>query len=267
MHAGQNGSDERHEFQQLQIEHFAGADEAKFAWQTTNPYLKQTEGELLSTVRVEATDRLLEVGCGEGANLEHLRMVPARTVGVDFSSAKVCWAQRRHSQARFVCSDAASLPFRDGYFDVVLCRDVLHHVADKPRVVAEMIRVCRSRGLIVIIEPNGYSPIMRMFGLLVRAERDLVRNSVSRLTGLLVGHHVETPRVARAQPFPLGRALFHYKWGLPGLSSWLGGLILGMERLLGRLSPSGLWGYIIIEVLKRDPDPVGVSLSEKRARP
>ena len=127
----QKCSDARQEFQRLQIEHFAGADEAKFVWQTTNPYLKQTEGELLSTVRPEVADRLLEVGCGEGANLEHLHMVPARTVGVDLSSAKVSWAQRRCSQARFVCSDAASLPFRDGYFDVILCRDVLHHVVDK----------------------------------------------------------------------------------------------------------------------------------------
>ena len=35
------------------------------------------------------------------------------------------------------------IPFRDEMFDVVLCRDVLHHVVDKSEAVGELIRVCR----------------------------------------------------------------------------------------------------------------------------
>ncbi|MFQ5991837.1 MAG: class I SAM-dependent methyltransferase [Nitrospiraceae bacterium] len=252
-HSTQNGRSELQRFQRLQVEHFAKADEAKFLWQTTDPYLARTERELLKQVPFTATDRLLEVGCGEGGNLELLQTIPAHTVGVDFSRAKVGWALGRVRRARFVCSDAGRLPFRGACFDVILCRDVLHHVADKSRVVEEMVRVCRPEGRIVIIEPNGSSPIMRLLGILVPAERDLVRNSLQRIARLLDRRQVDAPNVAWAQPFPFGRVLFHYRWGLPWLSGWLASFVLHAERLLGALIPSGWWSYMILSVIKQGP--------------
>src|SRR5688572_2172482 len=49
-------------FQRLQIEHFARADEAKFLWQTKDPYLAKTERALLEHIPLKNSDRLLEVG-------------------------------------------------------------------------------------------------------------------------------------------------------------------------------------------------------------
>ena len=252
-HTPRNGMNELQRFQRLQVEHFAKADEAKFLWQTTDPYLARTERELLEQVPLMATDQLLEVGCGEGGNLELLQTAPAHTVGVDFSRAKVGWALGRVRRARFVCSDAGRLPFRGGCFDVILCRDVLHHVTDKSQVVEEMVRVCRPEGRIVIIEPNGSSPIMRLLGILIPAERDLVRNSLSRIARLLDLRQVGAPSITWAQPLPFGRVLFHYRWGLPWLSGWLASFVLYAERLLGALIPSGWWGYMILSVIKQGP--------------
>ncbi len=240
-------------FERLQAEHFASADEAKFFWQTRDPYLARTERALLARVPFRKTDRLLEVGCGEGGNLALLEVPPANAVGVDLSRDKVSWARRHFAVARFVCADATRLPFREGMFDVVLCRDVLHHVMDKPEVVGELIRVCRAFGRIVIIEPNGGSPIMALLGLLVRAERDQVRNSLGRLLTLLDRGQVAEPDVMWAQPFPVGRVLFHYRWGLPRLSGWLAGSVLAAERLIGRVMPRERWAYIIITTVKTAP--------------
>jgi SAM-dependent methyltransferase len=255
-HSTQNGRSEQQRFQRLQVEHFAKADEAKFLWQTTDPYLARTERALLEQVPFTATDRLLEVGCGEGGNLELLQTTPAHTVGVDFSRAKVGWALGRVRRARFVCSDAGRLPFRGACFDVILCRDVLHHVTDKSRVVEEMVRVCCPSGRIVIIEPNGLSPIMLLLGLLIPAERDVARNSLQRLARLLDQRQIGEQKVAWAQPFPFGRVLFHYRWGLPRLSRPLGSVVLHTERLLGKLIPSRLWSYMILSVIKQGSNTV-----------
>ena len=186
-------------FERLQGEYFSRADEAKFLWQTRNAYQSRTERELLQRVPVKAEDRLLEVGCGEGANLELLDPAPAISVGVDFSRAKVRWAARRPAQARFACGDATRLPFRDACFDVILCRDVLHHVADKSKVIDELLRVCRPLGRIIIIGPNGRSPVM---WLLVPAERELMRNCLGRLYPLLDHYQVVQPEAGWAQHFP-----------------------------------------------------------------
>jgi len=249
------GPDQRRAFQRLQEAHFAHADAAKFIWQTKDAYLSRTERLLLKHVSVHGSDRLLEIGCGEGGNLELIDRVPAGAVGVDFSRAKVSWANRHLAGARFVCADAGCLPFPDETFDLILCRDVLHHVPDKSGVVNEMVRVCRTPGRMVIIEPNGRSPIMWLLGILVPAERDLLRNSLGRLQPLLERPQVEHRDVVWAQPFPLGRILFHYRWGLPGLSASWGRAVLGIERLIGRMIPSDRWGYIILTAVKRLTGP------------
>jgi SAM-dependent methyltransferase len=239
-------------FNRLQIEYFARADGAKFRWQTADPYLATTERALLDLAKVAGSERLLEVGCGEGANLKLIAAAPRRSMGVDFSLAKVQWAARHVPGARFARADATRLPFRDGSFDVVLCRDVLHHLAapDKQKVLDESIRVCREAGRIIVIEPNGRSPIIRLQGLMVEAERDALLNSRARLEPLFNREQVARPQVAWAQPFPLGRILFHYRWGMPRLSRFLAGSVLGLERLLGKRIPSQCWAYIVVTLIK-----------------
>ena len=238
-------------FHQLQAEHFASADSEKFAWQTTNAYLARTEQELLERVPVRPADRLLEVGCGEGGNLRLLTELPSYAVGMDLSQAKVRWARRHVAGVAFTCADALRLPFREGSFDLVLCRDVLHHVSDKAGVVGEMVRVCRPDGRLVIIEPNGCSPIMWLLGVVVPAERDLMRNSARRLQPLLDDWPLDDREVTWRQPFPIGRVLFHYRWGLPGLAERLGRLVRALEHGVGRVMPMQHWGYIVITAVKR----------------
>jgi SAM-dependent methyltransferase len=135
-------------------------------------------------------------------------------------------------------------------FDVILCRDVLHHVEDKRAVVDELVRVCRASGRIVIIEPNGRSPIMWLLGMLVRAERDLAQNSLRRVLALLDRRQVAEPDVILVQPFPIGRVVFHYRWGMSLLSAHLAGVVLAAERLLGRLVTTDRWAYMIVTAVK-----------------
>ena len=242
-------------FRRLQIEYFADADAAKFHWQTADAYLARTERALIDHLRLSGHERLLEVGCGEGGNLKLLGTRPHQTIGVDYSFGKVRWAAQHVPGAGFARADATVLPFPGETFDVVLCRDVLHHleVSDKQKVVAEMLRVCREGGRVVVIEPNGGNPIMRLQGLMVEAEQDVLKNSLPRLEGFFDRRDGTKPTVLWAQPFPLGRILFHYRWGLPRLSRFLAGLVLALEGLIGKLVPSRRFGYIIIMMDKGQP--------------
>src|SRR3989441_8515035 len=129
------GRDDLSRFQRLQVEHFARADEAKFLWQTQDAYLAKTERALLDRVPVKSSDRLLEVGCGEGGNLQLLGLTPLSAVGVDFSHAKVSWARHHCGAARFVCADATGLAFEDEHFDVGLWRECLVPPVDKWEVI------------------------------------------------------------------------------------------------------------------------------------
>jgi SAM-dependent methyltransferase len=55
---------------------------------------------------------------------------------------------------RIVSGDATALPFPDGYFDAAVCVRVLHHFADPSSVVAELGRVVRPGGVVVLEYAN-----------------------------------------------------------------------------------------------------------------
>ncbi len=86
-----------------------------------------------------------------------------QVVGIDLTPALLhLGAQRLHAQGigniLLQEANAETLPFTDESFDVVYCRSSLHHFADPHRAVAEMVRVCRSGGRIVLVDliaPSG----------------------------------------------------------------------------------------------------------------
>jgi ubiquinone/menaquinone biosynthesis C-methylase UbiE len=107
---------------------------------------------------------VLETGCGGGRLLLPLiRQRPGITVvGIDLARAALAGLS---SQVRggLVQADVASLPFREGTFDIVLCRHVLGHLAEAGRRAAasEMLRVLKAGGLLLF---EGFSTGDARFG-------------------------------------------------------------------------------------------------------
>jgi SAM-dependent methyltransferase len=97
--------------------------------------------------------RLLDVGCGTGANLAALRdaLQDADIVGLDPSdrAREVC---KRRGFAT-IAAAATEMPFGDATFDVVTALDVLEHVADDGRAVTELQRVLRPGGIAIVTVP------------------------------------------------------------------------------------------------------------------
>jgi SAM-dependent methyltransferase len=126
-----------------------------------------------------AGKRVLDVGCGNGIFTTRLAGLAGLVVGVDLSSHML--GCNPHPQR--VQGSAAALPFADSSFDIAFEANLLHHVADPEAVLREIGR-CSSRFL-MLIEPNRWNPLMFGFGLLVKAERGLLRSSRGTMVRLV----------------------------------------------------------------------------------
>lgn len=239
------------EFQQRQRRFFEVADAAHFAWQTGHPYIAATERELLAGLPLDTGTLMLEVGCGEGANLVNVLastdVRPKRVVGIDLFERKMTFAAAHVSAGRFACADALALPFAAGSFDVVLCRDVLHHLEDREKALAELRRVVRPGGCVRILEPNGQSPLMRLLALIRPHERGILRNTVASLHSL-VRDQFPDARIDVRQPLPISRLLLHHQLGVPWIASSAGvrRALRAIEAGFGRVVPQRWWAYVVI---------------------
>jgi SAM-dependent methyltransferase len=95
--------------------------------------------------------RLLDAGCGSGRTLDELSRY-GRVSGIDLSPEAVASARRRgHDDVRV--ARVEQLPFDDATFDLVTCLDVVEHTPDDRATLAELRRVTRPAGLLIVTVP------------------------------------------------------------------------------------------------------------------
>jgi ubiquinone/menaquinone biosynthesis C-methylase UbiE len=107
---------------------------------------------------LSAGDRVLDVGCGTGDDVRALAMLVApagEVIGIDASETMISVAQERSRAGslpvEFAVGDAAKLDFSDNTFDACRCETVLMHLEGDPaRAIAEMARVTRAGGHVVV---------------------------------------------------------------------------------------------------------------------
>jgi SAM-dependent methyltransferase len=116
--------------------------------------------------RLDAVRDALDVGSGVGHWGMLLASVMREDLRVTGLERETAWVEeaRARAEARglggrftFVPGDAQELPFGDASFDLVTCQTVLIHLRDPRAALAEMIRVTRPGGLVVVAEPNNLS--------------------------------------------------------------------------------------------------------------
>ncbi|GAA2696224.1 methyltransferase domain-containing protein [Actinoplanes palleronii] len=95
---------------------------------------------------------LLDAGCGGGLLAPHVRHLGYRHVGVDLRRSGLALAGERGVLP--VVADVSVLPFADDIADVVVAGEILEHVTDLSGTVAELCRVLRPGGLVVLDTVN-----------------------------------------------------------------------------------------------------------------
>jgi len=106
---------------------------------------------LLRRAGITAAPRILDAGCGTGRNLAEFGRLGAAE-GVDVSADAVEFCHRR-GLTGVQQAPLEELPFDDGRFDLILATDVIEHLDDDRRALAELRRVAVPGAHLVITVP------------------------------------------------------------------------------------------------------------------
>lgn len=112
-----------------------------------------------------AGERILDLGCGDGALTKKLVDMGCPVIGVDSSAPQVEAARKLGIDARVM--NAEALPFRDE-FDAVFSNAVLHWIRDADPLLAGVFRALKSGGRFVA-ECGGYGCVRKIRAALVQA--------------------------------------------------------------------------------------------------
>lgn len=162
-----------------------------------------------------AAGRTLDVGCGTSLIIQSLN----NAVGMDYSMSKVRFLRRYGLP--LLRGSAFALPFREASFDCLISSQVIEHIRFDQSLFAEMRRVLRPGGTLIIGTPDyatiGWRIIEPLYGLLMPGgyrDEHITRYTRAGLQQLLASHgfvHQDTAYIARSE------LIMRYRKGeLPG---------------------------------------------------
>ena len=101
--------------------------------------------------------RVLEVGCGTGViTLDLAACSPALVHGLDLSFPRLRFARQQDAASSFACGNALALPYGAETFDLVCCHYFLLWVDHPANALAEMRRVTRHGGAVLVLAEPDY---------------------------------------------------------------------------------------------------------------
>ena len=92
------------------------------------------------------------MGAGTGNFLSLFSEVAGRLIAIDLTPAMLEVARRRHEGIEVLAGDGARLPIASRSIDLVATAQVLHHIHEPVPVIAEMARVARDDGNVLIVD-------------------------------------------------------------------------------------------------------------------
>jgi SAM-dependent methyltransferase len=177
------GTDDEAERRILEAHRIVGDDEAELfgtavdvpelevaagyaRWSTTydapgNPLISVEEPIVWELLDGAPAGRALDAACGTGRHARRLVARGHEVVGIDATHEMLARARENVPGATFRQGDVCALPLDDASFDLVVCALALEHVADLGLAIAELARVVRPRGRVIISELH---PVLKALG-------------------------------------------------------------------------------------------------------
>ncbi len=112
---------------------------------------------LIEMAEVRHDDNVLDVACGPGLVACEFARQAGQVTGIDITPAMIEQAGKRQRELNlenlsWAVGDAVPLPYADGSFSLVITRYSFHHLLAPERALAEMIRVCRPGGRVMVAD-------------------------------------------------------------------------------------------------------------------
>lgn len=167
------------------------------AWYDTprGRWIGEREFCLLShQVSPKAGDNVLDAGCGTGWFTRRLALQQGlKVMGLDINAEALEFARSRDVISNYLRGDALQLPFENESFDLVISIAALCFVKDWPAALSEIVRVCRGRFAIGLL--NRHSLLLRQKGQdggtgAYRGAHWHTAREVRGVLGTLPAHHV-----------------------------------------------------------------------------
>jgi SAM-dependent methyltransferase len=170
---------------------------------------------------------LLDLGCGVGRLHPLLADVAGSLAGTDVSEASILRAREDNHAVEYRPMEGAIIPWDENSFDVSLAVCVFHHipVAERAAAAAEMVRVTRPGGLVILIEHNPWNPLTRLSVLRCPFDHDAVLLGAREARTLLAGAGLAGIRSRHMLLLPTRRA------GAPAIERAFETLPLGAQYL------------------------------------
>lgn len=114
--------------------------------------LETMVGQINASSPAGSAVRILDAGCGEGfvTGMLKAEFKDAEIVGLEYSAEAIEMAESGNPGIHFVRGDITHMPFGDRSFDIVLCTEVLEHLAHPEVALKEIARVARQAILLTV---------------------------------------------------------------------------------------------------------------------
>jgi|GEM_PF-1446092 len=201
--------------------------------------------------RLKRPVRVLDIGCSEGMMILYCNklLTPTEFYGMDILQERLDKALRRGYKS-VLLQDIRKrpLPYKDGFFDVVICSHILEHLLDPGELLGELGRVMKDDALIIVGVPIGLLPgiLWRRHITPLYSKRKSVEESLKRFGHVtfftlpdlkkLLGRRRFVVESARGDYMIRARKFFleNYRW-------WY-----RLNQIYGRIFP-GLWGHVTVK--------------------
>jgi SAM-dependent methyltransferase len=127
------------------------------------PFYVEYKRRLIELLNGRRDGRYLGVGAGTGDDAAQLAEAAAcKVTALDCSFQMACTCRDRHAGVEPVVGDAGHLPFASGSFDGCRADRVLQHLPDPASAIAEIVRVLRPGGRLVVIDPDYDTQVLEL---------------------------------------------------------------------------------------------------------
>lgn len=140
---------------------------------------------MLKMVALPVDGLLLDAGGGTGRIASALRPYVRQALVADFSAGMLVQAKRKGLSA--IHTPAEHLPFASGTFERIIMVDALHHVLNQAETIAELWRILRPGGRLVIEEPDVRTLIVKIV-------------AIGEKLALMRSHFLSPPKIAALFP-------------------------------------------------------------------
>jgi len=141
---------------------------------------------IVNKTTIPQNSKVLDVACGNGVLLNMINnKQKIEGYGIDISNAMIYEAKTKNPTFSLSVSNSSNLVFDDNYFDIVTVCAAFHHFSEPRQFLNEALRVLKSNGQLVVMEPyfpfvirhvsNLLIPFIKMGDVKIYSKKELIR--------------------------------------------------------------------------------------------